>query len=322
MPADPTSVPPGSPRAQAPRLRKLLIVGVGLIGGSYALALRSAGCVDRIVGVGRSRPNLDAARRLGIVDAHAGVDDDWAGELADADLVLVATPVAQYPGLFARMAGKLGPRTIVTDAGSTKQDVIAAARATLGAAWPRFVPGHPIAGTEHSGAEAAFPTLFQDRNVVLTPVAETDNAATTMVAALWEMCGSRVRRLDAAAHDRIFAAVSHLPHLLAFALVDAFAARSDAEDIFRFAASGFRDFTRIAGSSPEMWRDITIANRAAVASELAAFRAQLDRIAAMVEAGDGNALADVFARARDARRQWEAQYRARAAVPADGPRDT
>ena len=313
--------PAADDASSAPRLRKLVIVGVGLIGGSYALALRAAGKVERVIGVGRSQPNLETAKRLGIIDAQVASDGNWSAELADADLVLVATPVAQYASVFAQIAAGAGTRTLITDAGSTKQDVIATARLALGQALPRFVPGHPIAGTEHSGAEAAFPTLFQDRNVVLTPLAETDAAATSTVAALWEACGSRVRVLDAEAHDRIFAAVSHLPHLLAFALVDAFAARSDAEDIFRFAASGFRDFTRIAGSSPEMWRDITLANRAAVAREVAAFRAQLDRVAAMVDAGDGDALTDVFARARDARRRWEAQYRARAAVPADGPRE-
>jgi prephenate dehydrogenase len=308
--------------ARAPRVGKLIVVGVGLIGGSFALALRAAECVGAVVGVGRGRANLDAARELSIIDRHVRVDGDWAGELADADLVLLAAPVAQYPALLAAMAGRLGPNTIVTDAGSTKQDVIAAARATLGGSVSRFVPGHPIAGTEHSGATAAFATLFRERNVVLTPVAETDPAATATVTALWEACGSRVRVLDPAAHDRIFAAVSHLPHLVAFALVEAFAARSDADDIFRFAASGFRDFTRIAASSPEMWRDIALANRGALLVEVAAFRAQLDRVAAMVAAGDGDALAAVFARARDARRTWEAKYHATpAAMPADGPRE-
>jgi len=312
----------GAAPARAPRIGKLVVVGVGLIGGSFALALRAAGLVDTVVGVGRGRANLDAAQRLSIIDRQVRIDADWAAELADADLVLLATPVAQYPALLAAMAGRLGPATIVTDAGSTKQDVIAAARATLGDAMPRFVPAHPIAGTEHSGATAAFATLFHERNVVLTPVAATDPAATAIVAALWRACGSRVRMLDAAAHDRIFAAVSHLPHLVAFGLVEAFAARPDADDIFRFAASGFRDFTRIAASSPEMWRDIALANRDALLVEVAAFRAQLDRLAAMVAAGDGDALAAVFARARTARREWEATYGPTpAAIAADGPRE-
>ena len=308
--------------ASAPRIARLVVVGVGLIGGSFALALRAAGLVDTVVGVGRGRANLDAARQLSIIDRQVQIDGDWAAELAAADLVLLAAPVAQYPALLAAMAGRLGPNTIVTDAGSTKQDVIAAARAALGGAMPRFVPGHPIAGTEHSGAAAAFATLFRERNVVLTPVDETDPVATATVAALWEACGSRVRVLDAAAHDRIFAAVSHLPHLVAFGLVEAFAARPDADDIFRFAASGFRDFTRIAASSPEMWRDIALANRDALLVEVAAFRDQLDRLAAMVAAGDGDALAAVFARARAARREWEAKYSPTpAAMAADGPRE-
>jgi prephenate dehydrogenase len=304
------------------RIGKLVVVGVGLIGGSFALALRAAGAVDTVVGIGRGQANLDTAQRLAVVDRAAALDTDWTVELRDADVVLVAAPVAQYPALFAAMAGKLDAHTIVTDAGSTKQDVVAAARAAFGAALPRFVPAHPIAGTEHSGAAAAFPALFRNRNVVLTPLAETDPAATATVAALWETCGSRVRMLDAATHDRVFAAVSHLPHLLAFALVDALAARPDAEEIFRFAASGFRDFTRIAASSPEMWRDIALANRDALLAEIAAYRAQLDRVAAMVAAGDGAAMEAVFTSARAARRAWETQFAALAAtVPADGPRE-
>jgi prephenate dehydrogenase len=302
-------------------LQKIVVVGVGLIGASFALAQRAAGQRAAIVGVGRSRANLNDALGLGIVDRAVTLAEDWAGEAADADLVLLAAPVAQFPALFAALAGRLGPRTIVTDAGSTKQDVIDAARAHLGAALPRFVPGHPIAGTEHTGAKAGFATLFQGRNVVLTPLAETDATAVARVAELWRACGAEVRELDALAHDRIFAAVSHLPHLLAFALVDALAARPDAEDFFRYAASGFRDFTRIAAGSPEMWRDITLANREALLDEVAAYRAQLDRIGAMLAAGDAAALEAVFARASAARRAWGAEHAAAASIPADGPRE-
>lgn len=308
--------------ASATQVGKLVVIGVGLIGGSFALALRAAGLVRTIVGVGRGQANLDTARELGVADRTVRLDQEWVAELADADLVLVAAPVAQYPALFAAMAGHVGPKTIITDAGSTKQDVIAAAGAALGSALCRFVPGHPIAGTEHSGAAAAFPTLFQNRNVVLTPGADTDPAATARVGALWDACGSRVRVLTAAAHDRVFAAVSHLPHLLAFGLVEALATRDDADDIFRFAASGFRDFTRIAASSPEMWRDISLANRDALLAEVAAYRAQLDRLSAMINAGDGDALHAAFARARAARREWEARYNPTPnTTPADGPRE-
>jgi prephenate dehydrogenase len=244
---------------------------------------------------------------MGIVDRAATLDSPWQNELADADVVLLAAPVAQYPALMASLAPHLGPHTIVTDAGSTKQDVIAAARSALTSSLERFVPAHPLAGTEHSGAAAAFPSLFQQRNVVLTPMPETAAPAVDTIDALWTACGARICRMNAAAHDRIFAAVSHLPHLLAFALVDAFASRGDAEELFRFAASGFRDFTRIAASSPEMWRDISLANRAALLEEVAAFRRQLDRVASMIATADGEALEAVFAHARSARRDWEQQ---------------
>jgi prephenate dehydrogenase len=308
--------------AAAPRIDKLVIVGVGLIGGSFALAQKAARATGSVVGVGRGRINLEEAANLGIVDRFVLLTDDWTAEISTADVVLLATPVAQYPSLFCAIAPHLGPHTIVTDAGSTKQDVIAAARAALGAALPRFVPAHPIAGTEHSGAAAAFPALFADRNVVLTPTPETDPLALATVAAAWQTCGARIRTLDAALHDRIFAAVSHLPHLLAFALVDELAARPDAEVLFRFAASGFRDFTRIAASSPEMWRDISLANRDALLAELAAFRAQLDRMATQLEARDGRGLEAMFAKARNARRSWDSGLGSPAGrVPDDGARE-
>ncbi|MEP7205903.1 MAG: prephenate dehydrogenase/arogenate dehydrogenase family protein [Casimicrobiaceae bacterium] len=300
-------------------LGKLVVIGVGLIGGSLALALRAAGAVREVVGVGRTRANLEQAAARGIVDRHWLLDDAWQRELGDADVVVYATPVGELPALFAASALHAGARTVLTDAGSTKQDVIAAASAALGAAFPRFVPAHPIAGTEHTGAAAAFATLFADRNVVLTPLASTDSRALQQVESLWTTAGARVRHLDPALHDSIFAAVSHLPHVLAFALVEELAARPDAESFFAFAASGFRDFTRIAAGSPEMWRDIALANREALLAEIATYRAQLDAIGAMIDARDAAALHAVFTRASDARRSWG---RARGTVvPADGPRD-
>jgi len=307
--------------ADARRVATLAVIGVGLIGGSFALALRAAGRVGTVVGIGRGRANLDAALSLGIVDRAVTLDGDWMRELAAADLVLVATPVGEFPALFAALAGRLPAHAILTDAGSTKQNVIAAARAHLGDAIARFVPGHPIAGTEQTGAPAAFATLFRGRNVVLTPLPETEPAALAAVAGLWMACGARVRELDPAVHDRIFAAVSHLPHVLAFALVDLLAARPDADEVFRYAASGFRDFTRIAAGSPEMWRDISVANREALLAAIDQYRAQLDAIAAMVDAGDGAALEAVFERAAAARRAWGASFGAAPAVPSDGPRE-
>jgi len=305
--------------AGAPRIATLVVIGVGLIGGSFALALRAAGCVGRIVGVGRGKANLDKALELGIVDRAVTLDSAWTQEVADADVVLLAAPVAQFSALFAALAGRLPSKAIVTDAGSTKQNVIAAARAELGGAFPRFVPGHPIAGTEHTGAQAAFATLYRERNVVLTPVAETDPAALAAVARLWTACGAQVRELTPAVHDRIFAAVSHLPHLLAFALVDMLATRADAAEFFRYAASGFRDFTRIAAGSPEMWRDIALANREALLAEVDAYLAQLEQARSTLATGDATALERMLARASAARRAWGAQSEAGRAVSSDGP---
>ena len=288
----------------APLIGKLAIFGVGLIGGSFSLALKRAGAVGGVVGIGRGRANLDVARAQGIADRTYTIDEAWDAELQDADLVLLAAPVGQLPELLGAIATCIGPRTIVTDAGSTKQDVIAAARARLGRAFARFVPGHPIAGTEHSGAMAAFDTLFRDRNVVLTPVAETLPEAVARVDACWKACGGIISILEPARHDALFAAVSHLPHALAFALVAELAARPDARDYFRHAAGGFRDFTRLASSHPEMWRDICVANRVALRAELDAFRAQLARIDRMLADADGDALATLFAAARSARNTW------------------
>ena len=286
------------------QIAKLVVVGVGLIGGSCALALRRAGAVGEVVGVGRTRPNLDAALERSVIDRACTLDDDWVRETSDADVVLVATPVAQFPALFASMAGALGAATVVTDAGSTKQDVIAAARAAFGHAMPRFVPGHPIAGTEHTGAAAAFASLFEGRNVVLTPLPETASGATDCIASLWKTCGARVTTLDPARHDAVFAAVSHLPHVLAFALVAELAARPDAATYFDHAASGFRDFTRIAAGSPEMWSDIALANRDALLAEIDRYGDTLDHARSLIAAGDGVGLATLFREASTARRAW------------------
>lgn len=286
-------------------IRRLVVVGVGLIGGSCALALKAAGAVGEVVGVGRTRANLDEALSRGILDRAHTLAEGWTAELADADVVLVATPVGEIAPLLATIARHAGPACVVTDAGSTKEDVVEAARAAFGSRLARFVPAHPIAGTEHSGAAAAFATLFRDRTTVLTPLPETDPHAADVVRTLWERCGSRVMTLDAREHDRIFAAVSHLPHVLAFALVAQLAARPDAAALFAHAASGFRDFTRIAGSSPEMWRDIALANRGALSDALAAYRGLLDELAVAIERGDGAALERVFAQASAARRRWQ-----------------
>ncbi|HEY5310633.1 MAG TPA: prephenate dehydrogenase/arogenate dehydrogenase family protein [Casimicrobiaceae bacterium] len=286
-------------------IAKLVVVGVGLIGGSCALALRHAGVVGQIVGVGRTQANLDDALRLGVIDRARLLEDDWTAELHDADIVLVAAPVAQYADLFALIAPAIGIATIVTDAGSTKQDVIATACAAFGPRMATFVPAHPIAGTAHSGAAAALPGLYDGHIVIVTPLPETDAVALARVTALWQACGARVATLDAARHDRIYAAVSHLPHLLAFAYVAELAARPDAAQLLAHGGGGFRDFTRIAGGSPEMWRDIALANRGALQAELRAYRAALDELAGALDARDGAALERMFARSRTARQAWE-----------------
>jgi prephenate dehydrogenase len=213
-------------------------------------------------------------------------------------------PVGDTAAVLGQLAPYLTPGAIVTDVGSTKADVIAAARAALGARSSGFVAGHPIAGSEQSGPAAARADLFRDRRVVLTPEADTDPAALEAVRALWQACGAQVETLDAAQHDRIFAAVSHLPHLAAFALVDELARRADGDTYFHFAASGFRDFTRIAGSSPEMWRDVALANRDALIAELDAYQRALDALKAALERRDGAALETIFALARAARERW------------------
>ena len=277
---------------------RLAVIGVGLIGGSFALALKKAGKVTQVVGVGRNRANLDIARERHIIDAIA---PDAAAAAREADVVLVATPVGQFPSVFAQLKDT---KALITDGGSTKRDVVAAARTALGAKIAQFVPGHPVAGAEKSGAGAAAADLFKGRRVILTPLQENPAASVTQVQALWEACGARVTRLDPDEHDAVLAAVSHLPHLLAYALVHDIAGRGNAEQLFSYAAGGFRDFTRIASSHPEMWRDICIANRDALLAEVARYSAQLGLIEKLLQAGDADALEKLFSEARDARDRW------------------
>jgi len=283
------------------RLDKIVVCGVGLIGGSFALALKKAGVAGQVIGIGRSQATLDEALRLGIID-RIGVCD--AATLGDADLVLLATPVGQMPELMQAMAPHLGPQTAVTDGGSTKSDVVAAIYRNLPSQLTHVVPAHPIAGAENSGAAAAKADLYVERKVVLTPLPENAPEAVERVRAAWAACGATVHEMAPARHDQVFAAVSHLPHLLSFALVHDLAQRENREEFFRFAASGFRDFTRIAASHPEMWRDICIANKAALLGELEQYQRQLDELRRALIDGDAAALEAVFAEARTVRRAW------------------
>ncbi|NJD23991.1 MAG: prephenate dehydrogenase/arogenate dehydrogenase family protein [Betaproteobacteria bacterium] len=284
-----------------PEFGKVVVFGVGLIGGSFALALKEAGAVEEIVGFGRTPVTLRVAQEIGVID-RAGINP--AHEIGDADIVLVATPVAQMPDIFARIAPYLGPHTIVTDGGSTKGDVVAEARAAFAERIGQFVPAHPIAGAENSGPSAARWDLYQGKKVVVTPLPENGDEALDRVKRAWSVCGADIYELAPEAHDRVFAAVSHLPHLLSFALVHDLAVRDDAEVFFTFAASGFRDFTRIAASHPEMWRDICLANREALLVELDSYRAQLDELRLALAGNDGERLEEIFGIARQARREW------------------
>ncbi|MCC2682816.1 MAG: prephenate dehydrogenase [Nitrosospira multiformis] len=289
-------------------IHKLVVIGVGLIGGSFALALRKAGMVQHITGVGRSRENMRRALALGEIDEIAG---DVESALKDAELVFLAVPVGQTSEIMAQISAHVAPSTIVTDAGSTKQDVVATARSHLSHHLKNFVPGHPVAGAEKSGASAANPDLFRGKNVVLTPLEETSRESTQKVTKLWEACGARVSQMSANRHDEILAAVSHLPHVLAFALMNHVASAGDDandmtqdNDLLRFAGSGFRDSTRIAGSSPEMWRDICLGNREALLNQIDAYQKELTAVREILAQGDGDALERLFAKARSARERW------------------
>jgi prephenate dehydrogenase len=282
-------------------LNKIVIFGAGLIGGSFALALKKAQAVRQVVGVGRSVAAMERARELGIVDVIA---TSVAAAVDGADLILIAAPVAQTGAILAAIEPHLQPGMVVTDAGSTKTDVVAAARQALGAKIGQFVPGHPIAGRELNGPDAAIDHLYVGKKTVLAPLPENSDADIARVAQAWEACGAIIHRLTPEKHDRIFAAVSHLPHLLAYVLVDDVARKPHADLLFQYAASGFRDFTRIAGSSAEMWRDISLANQTALLEELDSYMLQLGRLRASLAAADGAAIEAVFANAQQARQNW------------------
>lgn len=285
-------------------MKKVVIFGVGLIGGSFALALRKANAVDEVIGFGRSETTLQQARQLGIIDR---IGQDIAAEVGDADLILLATPVGQMAELMARIAPHLGTHTLVTDGGSTKSDVVRDVYAQLGSKAAQFVPAHPIAGAEQSGAAAARADLYVGKKVVLTPLLENTPESVARVQAAWQACGANIHRLTCAEHDQVFAAVSHLPHLLSFALVHDLAQRDNRELLLSYAASGFRDFTRIASSSPEMWRDICLANREALLEELRIYIAELTQMSTALAAGDAVQLEQTFRTARELRAGWKEQ---------------
>ncbi|MFV8835213.1 prephenate dehydrogenase/arogenate dehydrogenase family protein [Aquisalimonas sp.] len=284
-------------------VKRLALIGVGLIGGSWVLGLRRAGLVDTVVGCGRSTANLDTARERGIID-DATTDPREA--VRGADVVVVAVPLGAMGPVLATVRDDLAPGAVITDVGSAKATVLADAAEALGEHSARFVAGHPIAGNEKSGAVAAFPELFHDRRVILTPEESTDAAAVERVAELWQAVGASVARMSAAHHDDVLAATSHLPHMLAYSLVDTLSRWSDRDEVFAYAAGGFRDFTRIASSDPEMWRDICLANRDALVVAMDRYMADLAELREQVRAGDATALENLFRHARDTRDRFMA----------------
>lgn len=282
-------------------INRLCIIGVGLIGGSLARALKAAGACQEVVGAGRDTAHLERAVALGVIDRY---EADAAAAVKGADVVVVAVPVGAMGTVLRRIAPHLDAGTVLTDVGSTKASVVAEAEAAFGHLPANFVPGHPIAGTERSGVDASFAELFQGRRVILTPLAGTASDAVELVSRLWEIAGAEVTRMEVGRHDEVLAATSHLPHLLAFALVDTLARLEEHNEIFRYAAGGFRDFTRIASSDPQMWHDICLANRDAVLDVLARYQGDLERLADAIRNGDGKTLLDTFSRARTARNSF------------------
>lgn len=277
------------------QIQRLTIIGVGLIGGSLARALRKAGVVAEIVGCGRSESNLAHAQTLGVIDSY---HQDPARAVQDADLVVLAMPVSATAAVYAAMQPGLSDTAVVTDVGSTKDSILTDLRHVLGEVPARFVPGHPVAGTENTGVDASFAELFMERRVILTPEVSTDHDAIKLVRSIWEATGATVVEMDAVHHDEVLAATSHLPHLLAYGLVDTLATMAERREIFSYAAGGFRDFTRIASSSPEMWADIVFANRAALLPVAERFIQNIEALRAAIESGDRDQIMAVFSRAK------------------------
>ena len=284
-----------------PVVGRLVVVGLGLIGGSFAKGMRESGLCTEVVGVDLDPASRVLAVELGVVDR---CEADLATACCGADVIQLAVPILAMEKMLGLLAGMDLGHAVLTDVGSAKGNVVRAATQAFGAMPARFVPGHPIAGSEQSGVEASNASLFERHKVILTPVAETDPAALALVDTMWRALGADVEHMQVERHDEVLAATSHLPHLLAFGLVDSLAKRNENLDIFRYAAGGFRDFTRIAGSDPVMWHDIFLANREAVLRTLDTFRSDLDALRDAVDAGDGHQLLGVFTRARVAREHF------------------
>lgn len=279
-------------------IRRLCIIGVGLIGGSLARALKRAGHAGEVVGCGRDAAHLQCGIELGVIDRF---ETDPARAVEGADMVVVAVPLGAMRGVFERIRGHLAEDAVLTDVGSAKGSVVEDARSVFGEAPPFLVPGHPIAGTEKSGVEASFAELFEQRRVIVTPLPQNPAAMVGRVREMWLATGAEVVEMAVEHHDEVLAATSHLPHVLAYTLVDNLSRSPLGDEIFRFAAGGFRDFTRIASSDPGMWRDICMANREALLLVLERFGADLDRLIEGLTSGDDARLLATFENAKRAR---------------------
>ncbi len=281
--------------------RRILIFGVGLIGGSLSLALRKSGYTGKIVGIDRSKEVLERAHQLGLIDEIAVSTPEAVSE---ADLILIAAPVAQTGTILSLIKPYLQDSVVVTDVGSTKSDVVAVAYQVLGEKVGCFIPSHPIAGREKNGPDAAVNDLFDGKKLVITPLPENSKKDVNRIAAMWQQCQAIIHYMSPDDHDNVFALVSHLPHLLSYVLVDQVARHNNADLMFQYAASGFRDFTRIAGSSPEMWRDISMANKKQLLSELDNYLIELGQIRSMLAAGDAEGINQIYTNAQKARYDW------------------
>ncbi|MFV9615238.1 MAG: prephenate dehydrogenase [Gammaproteobacteria bacterium] len=288
-------------------INNLCVIGTGLIGGSFCLALKEAGACEKIIGAGRSEETLKKAQQLKIIDSY---DTDISKAVKHADLIFVSVPLGAMQAVFEKIAAGLkqagNEKAIITDAGSSKQQVQQLAEKifadnSTGFNSSRFVAGHPIAGTENSGPGAAFADLYKKRRVILTPTKNTNRDAIKLVTELWQLVGADVETMDAEHHDKVLAATSHLPHMLAFGLVHCLENMDDIEDIFRFAAGGFRDVTRIASSDPVMWRDICLNNQQPILDMMKRYKDELDMLYNALEAGDGEKLMEVFQHAKKTR---------------------
>jgi prephenate dehydrogenase len=282
-------------------IKRLCIIGVGLIGGSLARALKRADYCAEVVGCGRDQAHLQRALELGVIDR---CERDPARAVDGADVIVLAVPLGAMEDIMRAVAGHLKPDAVITDVGSAKRSVVTAAQAAFGVVPERFVPGHPIAGTEKNGVEASFAKLYEGRRVILTPLEHTAADALEVVRAMWARAGAEVVEMSVDHHDEVLAATSHLPHMLAFALVDTLARMHEQAEIFRYAAGGFRDFTRIASSDPVMWRDICLANRDAIAAMIDRFQGDLVGLREAVVQGDGKRIEEIFMRAKAARDRY------------------